>query len=74
MIPQFDIFDEWNNNKKAIHQEIPESFFVNEREIWYTKLGINIGNESNGKKDFRRPVLILKKVGNMFFVVPMTTK
>lgn len=38
------------------------------------KLGINIGNESNGKQDFRRPVLVMKKVGNLFFVVPMTTK
>ena len=38
------------------------------------KLGQNIGNESNGKKYFRRPVLVIKKVGSMFFVAPMTTK
>ena len=56
------IFDEWNNDKKVIHKEELPEFFVNEREIWYTKLGINIGNESNGKKEFRRPVLVLRKV------------
>lgn len=35
---------------------------------------MNVGNESNGKQDFRRPVLVVKKVGNLFFVAPMTTK
>ncbi|MDD5377278.1 MAG: type II toxin-antitoxin system PemK/MazF family toxin [Candidatus Gracilibacteria bacterium] len=67
-------FDEWNGEKKQIHMIDPDGFYVNEREIWYVKLGMNVGNESNGKQDFRRPVLVVKKVGNLFFVVPMTTK
>ena len=49
--------------------------FVKAREVWFAHLGINVGNEEDGKgKTFQRPVLILKKVGNMFFVAPMTTK
>jgi len=67
-------FDEWNKEKKTIHTVDPDGFYVNEREIWYVKLGMNVGNESNGKQDFRRPVVVIKKVGNLFFVVPMTTK
>ena len=57
-----EVFDEWNEEKKQIHTKEKENFYVNEREIWYVKLGINIGSESNGKKDFRRPVLVIKKV------------
>jgi mRNA interferase MazF len=72
--PALEVFDEWNEEKKNIHTKDLENFYVNEREIWYIKLGINIGSESNGKKDFRRPVLVLKKVWSMFLVAPMTTK
>ena len=37
-------------------------------------MGVNIGFEQNGKKEFRRPVLVLKKVGSLFVVLPLTTK
>ncbi len=72
--PALEVFDEWNKEKKLLITKEQESFYVNEREIWYIKLGVNIWNESNGKKDFRRPVLVIKKVWSMFFVVPLTTK
>ena len=72
--PALEKFDEWNEEKKKISCTEKENFYVNEREIWYIKLWLNIWSESNGKKDFRRPVLVLKKVGSMFFVAPMTTK
>lgn len=72
--PATQKFDEWNEEKKSIHVLDPDEFYLNEREIWYVKLGMNVGNESNGKQDFRRPVLVVKKVGNLFFVAPMTTK
>lgn len=55
-------FDKWNKLKKTIHQNRPE-FFVNEREVRYAHLGINVGFEEDGKGgDFKRPVLILKKI------------
>jgi hypothetical protein len=84
--PALEVFDEWNEEKKKIQQQINEEkslteeekkdkrVYINEREVWYMKLGQNLGSESNGKKFFRRPALVIKKVGSMFFVAPMTTK
>jgi mRNA-degrading endonuclease toxin of MazEF toxin-antitoxin module len=37
-------------------------------------MGQNIGFEENGKKGFKRPVLVIKKVGNLFFTVALTTQ
>ena len=49
---------------------------VKPREIWWCNLGKNIGYEMNGKGDnFRRPVLIFKKVSsNHSIIVPLTTQ
>jgi mRNA interferase MazF len=82
-----EIFDEWNEEKKEIQSQVNEyknltdeekkkvkKVYINEREVWYMKLGQNLWSESNGKKYFRRPVLVIKKVWSMFFIVPMTTK
>ena len=50
-----ELYDQWNQEKKAIHFQLTEhtrkttSFYVNEREIWYVRLGLNIGFEENGK-------------------------
>ena len=47
---------------------------VKEKDVWYAQLGVNIGNEEDGKGNtFKRPVLVIKKFGNMFLVIPMTT-
>lgn len=69
-----DIFDIWNQEKKDINRYDSRQFYINEREIWFTKMGKNIGNEEDGKDEFLRPVLVLKKVGNLFFTVALTTK
>ncbi len=69
------IFDIWNNEKKLIHgRGLANDFYVNQREIWFVKMGKNIGFEENGKKEFTRPVLVIKKVGTLFFTVALTTK
>jgi len=67
-------FIEWSNEKETIHFEKQQEFYPKEREIWYTKMGVNIGFEENGKGEFLRPVLILKKFGNLFFTVALTSK
>ena len=68
-------FDDWNKEKKILHErEIPKSLFINPREVWYVKQGINVWNEENGKKEFRRPVLVIRRIGNMYFWIPLTTK
>lgn len=55
-------FDEWNIQKKKVN-DIQDDLFVKAREVRYAQLGVNVGNEEDGKgKDFKRPVLILKKV------------
>ena len=72
------LFDSWNQEKKHINKywstgEIKD-FYINYRDVWYIKLGINVWYEQNWKTDFKRAVLIVKKIGNIFLVIPMTTK
>ena len=57
------------NNQQRIHQ-------IKEGEVYWCSLGLNIGDEENGKGiKFRRPVLVLKKFNNNIFIgVPLTTK
>ena len=67
-------FDKWSEEKKEIHKKEYETFYVNVREIWFTKMWINIWYEENWKSEFLRPVLVLKKVWNLFFTVALTSK
>ncbi|MFH0755316.1 MAG: type II toxin-antitoxin system PemK/MazF family toxin [bacterium] len=66
-------FDEWNTQKKIIHNTENKKTF-HEREVWFIKIGENIGFEQNGKgKEFLRPVLIYKKFSsNVFLGIPLT--
>lgn len=55
-------FDERNILKKKVNG-LKDDLFVKPREIRFAQLGVNVGNEEDGKgKAFKRPVLILKKV------------
>jgi mRNA-degrading endonuclease toxin of MazEF toxin-antitoxin module len=49
---------------------------VHKREIWWCSLGINIGDEEDGKNDmYERPVLVLKVFNQKaVLVVPLTTQ
>jgi mRNA interferase MazF len=70
-------FDKWNDQKKRIDiQEQRQNLYVNEREIWWCSLGLNVGDEEDGKNDlFERPVLVIKKFNrNIVLIVPLTTK
>jgi len=69
-----NIYDKWNNDKKNLQKNKISKFFVNVREIWFTKMGKNIGCEEDGKENFFRPVLVLKKVGSLFFTVALTSR
>ena len=68
-------FDEWNEIKKEADYDDKVVGFRN-RDIFYMKMGENIGFEQNGKgDDFVRPVIILKKFNkDMFFGIPLSTK
>ena len=63
----------WSAQKEKLHNR-KQTSHPREREIWWCSIGVNIGNEVDGKgKDFARPVLILKRVSpTNFFCVPLT--
>ena len=65
-------FDEWNLVKKNVeNQKYP---FFKEREIFYTRIGENVGFEQNGKGlKFVRPVLVFKKFNQyVFWGIPLS--
>jgi mRNA interferase MazF len=68
-------FDSWNIRKKTIQTSLFNNF-VHTREVWWCALGLNIGDETDGKNDlFERPVLIVKKFNrNVVLIVPISTK
>jgi hypothetical protein len=52
-----------------------KNIFPKHKEIWYISMWKNIWFESNWKwKDFKRPILVLKRIWTIFLVVSMTTK
>ena len=67
-------FEEWNKEKQKLEILDYESFYVNSRDIYFAKMWINIWFEENWKKDFLRPVLVVKKIWNLFFTVALTSK
>lgn len=69
-----ELFDEWSHEKQVIHKGEEIKASISPREVWYIKMGINIGNEQNGKGQFRRPVLVIRRIWNMYFCIPLTTK
>ncbi len=68
-----EIFDQWNNEKKHI-DGLSLCVFAKPRDVCYIKLGYNIWFEENGKREFLRPVLIINKIGSLYFVIPLTSK
>ena len=70
-------YSEWHNKKELLNNRTDlDKIYFREKEVWWTALGANIGFEQDGKgKEFRRPVLILKKFNKyVILVVPLTTK
>lgn len=66
-------FDTWNEMKKKTDGERSRLYTV--REIWWCKLGVNIGTEQDGKGEWHdRPCVILRGFGSdACLVVPLTT-
>lgn len=67
-------FDAWNSRKKEIHRNGIGRFY-HEREVWWCSLGVNIGNEHDGRGlMFQRPVLVVKGLSaHTCVVIPLTT-
>lgn len=68
-------FDNWNGIKKKLQENSKDRFF-HERDVFYCKLGRNIGSEQNGQgEEFIRPVIILRKFSKKLFLgIPTTTQ
>lgn len=69
-------FDAWNEKKKKIEQKlVGGKVFCNAREVWWCALGLNVGNEQDGKgEESARPVLVVRVfANNTCVVVPLTT-
>jgi len=69
-------FDSWNKEKKSLETTGHDILAFHEREIWWCSIGINLGDEQDGKNElFERPILVLKKFNNkVAWVLPMSTK
>lgn len=67
-------FDKWNEVKKKVDKDNAFRGFK-EREIFYTKVGKNIGREQDGTGNkFIRPVLVVTKFNhNSFYGIPLST-
>lgn len=66
-------FDAWNVVKKKT--DIENTRLYTAREIWWCRLGVNVGTEQDGSdENFVRPVLIVRGFGpSACVVVPLTT-
>lgn len=70
-------FDNWNKKKKTI--DSTDSAIIapfHEREIWWCSIGLNVGDEQDGKNElFERPVLVIKKFNRgLAWVLPLSSK
>jgi len=66
-------FDGWNIQKKITDSAENKKTF-HEREVWFIKVGENVGFEQNGKGgEFLRPVIVYRKFSkNVFLGIPLT--
>jgi len=67
------LFDQWNKEKQKIDEK-RLCVFAKPRDVCYIKLGYNVWYEENGKTWFLRPVLVINKIGSLYFVIPLTSK
>ena len=67
-------FHSWNEIKKETHQR-DRKVGYKEREVFWTRIGYNVGSEEYGKgNEFQRPVIIIKKLTKeLFFGIPLST-
>ncbi len=67
-------FDRWNEVKKETAKN-KMKLSIKSRDIYWAKIGQNIGHEEYGKgKDFLRPIVVIRQLtSDLFIGVPTTT-
>lgn len=60
---------------KAKLEAVQNGAQFSEREVWWASIGVNIGDEEDGKNGFfERPVLVVKKYNKgLFLAMPLST-
>ena len=69
-------FLDWHTLKASIaHRDVQGIPTINEREIYWCTIGMNIGSEEYGKGVYyNRPVLVVTKFNNyLFWGIPLTS-
>jgi len=69
-----DKFNQWNEVKKRTECN-KRKLGIKPRDIFWAKIGQNIGSEEYGKNDnFARPVIIIRKLTHDLFIgIPLTS-
>ena len=64
-----------SRKKRSNAAEETDRVYFHEGDIWWVRLGVNVGFEINGKhKQFARPVIVLKKYNQYsFLALPLST-
>jgi mRNA interferase MazF len=67
-------FNDWNKKKIKI-DGFTNIQHPKEKEIWWCRVGVNIGSEVYGKgKEYTRPVLVINAEGSESFIgIPLTS-
>lgn len=68
-------YSNWGQIKTIVNDKEARLFY-HERDVWWCSVGLNIGDEQDGKgSTFARPVLVFKKFNNnVFWGIPITKK
>lgn len=67
-------FLDWFKIKPKLDEKSHRLSF-REREVWYVYFGANVGFEIDGKTEFLRPCLVVKKISKeTFYAIPLTSK
>ncbi len=80
MFEIIDRFSLWCKQKISLHAvaaaESQRQKFFKQGEVWWCRIGMNVGDEIFGKGDaFVRPVFVFKKLtGNTFLGLPITKR
>jgi mRNA interferase MazF len=69
-------FLDWFKLKPRLDSRNYKPPFVEEGNIWWCRLGENVGSEISGKgSEFARPAIVHSKLSKyMYLVIPTTTK
>lgn len=67
-------FDNWNHVKKTTEKNT-RKLGIRPRDIFWAKIGQNIGSEEYGKNEnFSRPIIVIKKLTRDLFIgIPLTS-